>query len=251
MGGEIAKEPQTGLNFVFAYEESYGYVIDPSTLDYLNDLFAKYGYYYTNTINLNFKPEEKKAKIEPLMKTLRTNGIKEIGGLKVIKTEDYINGGFPLGANSAKVKAFETKQAIKAGATEIDMVVNIGALKDKDYATVLADMKAVKKAAKKVIVKCIMENCLLTKEEIIKACQLAVEAKLDFVKTSTGFSTGGATFGDVKIMSKVVKGQAQVKAAGGVRTYEDAMQMIENGATRLGTSGGVAIMEGNVHKEGY
>nr|WP_281254019.1 deoxyribose-phosphate aldolase [Mesoplasma corruscae] len=131
------------------------------------------------------------------------------------------------------------------------MVVNIGALIDGYYETVLNDMKAVKNAAGKQIVKCIMENCLLTKDQIIKACELAVQAKLDFVKTSTGFSTSGATFEDVKLMKETVGNNAQVKAAGGVRTYQDAIQMSENGATRLGTSGGVAIIKGEEHQKGY
>ncbi|ARU91616.1 deoxyribose-phosphate aldolase [Spiroplasma clarkii] len=159
--------------------------------------------------------------------------------------------GFPLGATTSAVKAFETSDAIKKGATEIDMVVNIGAIKDQDWDYVLNDMKAVKTAAGKTIVKCIMENCLLEKPEIVKACELAVQAGLDFVKTSTGFSTGGATFEDVKLMSQTVNGKAQVKAAGGVRTYDDAMKMIENGATRLGTSGGVAIVQKQDNNSSY
>ncbi|AHI52862.1 deoxyribose-phosphate aldolase [Spiroplasma culicicola] len=159
--------------------------------------------------------------------------------------------GFPLGANTSEVKAFETMDAIKKGATEIDMVVNIGAIKDQNWDLVLNDMKAVKKAAPNNTVKVIMENCLLEKEEIVKACQLAVEAGLEFVKTSTGFSTGGATFEDVKLMADTVKDKAQVKAAGGVRTFEDAQKMIENGATRLGTSGGVSIVKGQDNTSNY
>ncbi|WP_338984250.1 deoxyribose-phosphate aldolase [Spiroplasma endosymbiont of Diplazon laetatorius] len=159
--------------------------------------------------------------------------------------------GFPLGATTSEVKAFETKQAIKNGATEIDMVINIGAVKDANWDLVLNDMKAVKAAAPNNCVKVILENCLLTKEEITKCCELALEAKLEFVKTSTGFSTGGATFEDVALMKSIVKDNAKVKAAGGVRTYDDAMKMIENGADRLGTSGGVAIVKGEEHKNGY
>ncbi|KAJ3616136.1 hypothetical protein Zmor_012043 [Zophobas morio] len=112
-------------------------------------------------------------------------------------------------------------------------------------------MKAVKTAAGKNTVKVILENCLLSKEEITKACELAVEAGLEFVKTSTGFSTGGATFEDVALMKSVVGDKALVKAAGGVRTYDDAIKMIEAGASRLGTSGGVAIVKGEEHKNGY
>ncbi|QHX36641.1 deoxyribose-phosphate aldolase [Spiroplasma sp. BIUS-1] len=159
--------------------------------------------------------------------------------------------GFPLGATTSEVKAFETKQAIENGATEIDMVINIGAVKDANWDLVLNDMKAVKSAAPNNCVKVILENCLLTKEEITKCCELALEAKLEFVKTSTGFSTGGATFEDVALMKSVVKDNAKVKAAGGVRTFDDAMKMIENGADRLGTSGGVAIVQGQEHKNGY
>ncbi|AVN63491.1 deoxyribose-phosphate aldolase [Mesoplasma florum] len=159
--------------------------------------------------------------------------------------------GFPLGACTTATKAFEVCEAIKDGATEIDMVLNIGALKDKNYELVLEDMKAVKKAAGSHVVKCIMENCLLTKEEIIKACEIAVEAGLEFVKTSTGFSKSGATFEDVKLMKSVVKDSALVKAAGGVRTFEDAQKMIEAGADRLGTSGGVAIIKGEENKTSY
>ncbi|ASZ08881.1 deoxyribose-phosphate aldolase [Mesoplasma chauliocola] len=159
--------------------------------------------------------------------------------------------GFPLGACTTATKAFEVEQAIKDGADEIDMVLNIGALKDKNYELVLEDMKAVKKSAGDHVVKCIMENCLLTKEEIIKACELAVQAGLEFVKTSTGFSKSGATFDDVKLMKSVVKDKALVKAAGGVRTFEDAKKMIEAGADRLGTSGGVAIINGEENNASY
>ncbi len=159
--------------------------------------------------------------------------------------------GFPLGATTSEVKAFETKQAIENGASEIDMVINVGAVKDANWDLVLNDMVAVKKAAPNNCVKVILENCLLTQEEIIKCCELALKANLEFVKTSTGFSSGGATFKDVALMKSIVKDNAKVKAAGGVRTYDDAMQMIENGASRLGTSGGVAIVKGEEHKSGY
>ncbi|AHI53931.1 deoxyribose-phosphate aldolase [Spiroplasma sabaudiense Ar-1343] len=156
--------------------------------------------------------------------------------------------GFPLGANSKTVKAFETSEALKMGATEIDMVMNIGALKSQQFDVVLEDMKAVKAAAPNNVVKVILETCLLTQDEIIKACQLALEAKLDFVKTSTGFSTAGATLENVKLMKQTVKNQAKVKAAGGVRNLDDAIKMIEAGADRLGTSGGVQIVEGKINE---
>lgn len=150
--------------------------------------------------------------------------------------------GFPLGANTKEVKALETIDAIKNGADEIDMVINIGALKAKDYAVVKEDIQAVVEASKdKAIVKVIIESCLLTDEEKIKACELSMEAGAHFVKTSTGFSTGGATIEDVKLMKSVVGDNLEVKASGGVRDLESAKRMIEAGATRLGTSSGVKI----------
>ncbi|HWL22993.1 MAG TPA: deoxyribose-phosphate aldolase [Ureibacillus sp.] len=152
--------------------------------------------------------------------------------------------GFPLGATTSQVKAFETKDAIQNGATEIDMVINIGALKNKQYDVVLNDIKEVVTAANGTLVKVIIETCLLTDEEKVKACELSVEAGADFVKTSTGFSTGGATAEDVALMRKTVGPSIGVKASGGVRNLEDMKKMIESGATRIGASSGVAIMNG-------
>jgi len=152
--------------------------------------------------------------------------------------------GFPLGASTSEVKAFETKDAIAKGAGEIDMVLNIGALKGQDYDLVLNDMKAVVEAANGTLVKVIIETCLLTDEEKVKACELAVEAGVDYVKTSTGFSTGGATPEDVALMRKTVGPDLGVKASGGVRSLEDLKAMIEAGATRIGASSGVKIMQG-------
>lgn len=151
--------------------------------------------------------------------------------------------GFPLGANTSATKAFETKDAIASGADEIDMVMNIGALKDKNYDLVRDDVKAVVEAANGTLVKVILETCLLTEDEIKKACELCVEAKADFVKTSTGFSTRGATIEDVKIMKAAVQGKAKVKAAGGVRTHEDMVKIVEAGADRIGTSAGCSLVE--------
>ena len=151
--------------------------------------------------------------------------------------------GFPLGANTSAVKAFETKDAIANGADEIDMVMNIGALKDKNYNLVRDDVKAVVEAANGTLVKVILETCLLTEDEIKKACELCVEAKADYVKTSTGFSTRGATIEDVQIMKAAVQGKAKVKAAGGVRTYEDMVKIVEAGADRIGTSAGCSLVE--------
>ena len=160
--------------------------------------------------------------------------------------------GFPLGASTSAVKAFETQDAISNGATEIDMVINIGALKDKQDDTVYNDIKAVVDAASgKAIVKVIIETCLLTDEEKVRACELSVKAGADFVKTSTGFSTGGATVDDVALMRKTVGDQAGVKASGGVRSLEDMNRMIEAGATRIGASSGVKIMEGGTSSSSY
>ena len=151
--------------------------------------------------------------------------------------------GFPLGAMDSKSKAYEAKTAVLNGAEEVDMVINIGALKDKDYKYVTNDIKEIVEASKPAIVKVIIETCLLTDEEKIEACKCVLEAKAAFVKTSTGFSTNGATLEDVKLMKETVKDNCKVKAAGGIRTYEDAIKMIEAGADRLGCSAGIKIME--------
>ena len=150
--------------------------------------------------------------------------------------------GFPLGAMLTTAKAFEASESVKNGAQEVDMVINIGALKDKDYDAVKADIKAVVEASKGAIVKLIIETCLLTDEEKVKACELSVEAGADFVKTSTGFSTGGATAADVALMKKTVDGKAFVKASGGIRTPEDAKAMIDAGADRIGAGNGVVLL---------
>lgn len=152
--------------------------------------------------------------------------------------------GFPLGANTKESKAFETIDAIKKGAHEVDMVINIGALKDKNYDLVKEDIESVVKAADgKAIVKVIIETSLLTDDEKKMACQLSLEAKADFVKTSTGFSTGGATVDDVKLMKSVVGDNMEIKASGGVRDLDTAKAMIQAGATRLGTSSGIKIVK--------
>ena len=159
--------------------------------------------------------------------------------------------GFPLGANTSEVKAFEAKNAIENGADEIDMVINIGALKSKNLALVEEDIQAVVEASGDKLVKVIIETCLLTDDEKVVACQIAKEAGADFVKTSTGFSTGGATVEDVALMRQTVGPDMGVKASGGARSYEDALAFIEAGATRIGTSSGVAIMEGKVAHGDY
>lgn len=159
--------------------------------------------------------------------------------------------GFPLGATTSEVKAFETKNAIDNGAQEIDMVINIGALKNKEYEVVRDDIKAVVEAANGTLVKVIIETSLLTDEEKVKACELSVEAGADFVKTSTGFSTGGATAEDVALMRKTVGPELGVKASGGVRNLEDMKKMVEAGATRIGASSGVAIINGLTSDSNY
>ena len=150
--------------------------------------------------------------------------------------------GFPLGANTAEVKGFETRNAVENGATEIDMVINVGALKDKKYDVVFNDIKAVVDNAGGNLVKVIFETCLLTPEEIVKACELSVSAGADYVKTSTGFGKYGATVEDVALMRKTVGPNIGVKASGGVRTREDMLKMIEAGASRIGTSAGKTLM---------
>lgn len=152
--------------------------------------------------------------------------------------------GFPLGANTSAVKAFETKDAIANGAKEIDMVINVGALRTGDVATVEADIRAVVEAANGTTVKVIIETCYLTDAEKTTACQLAQKAGANFVKTSTGFGTGGATVADVALMDKTVGDTMEVKASGGIRDYATAMAMVEAGADRLGVSASMAILAG-------
>ncbi len=152
--------------------------------------------------------------------------------------------GFPLGANTTETKVFETKDAIQKGAQEIDMVINVAMLKDKDYNYIENEIKQIVLASKdKAIVKVILETCLLTDEEIIMASKLAKNAGADFVKTSTGFSTGGATVHDVALMRKTVGEDMGVKASGGIHTHEEAMAMINAGASRIGASAGVKLLK--------
>ncbi len=153
--------------------------------------------------------------------------------------------GFPLGASTTATKAFETEDAIKNGADEIDMVISIGQLKSGDYEAVQNDIAGVVAAAKdRALVKVILETCLLTDEEIVKACELAKAAGADFVKTSTGFSTGGADVKDVRLMRETVGPEMGVKASGGIHNEAQALAMVEAGASRLGTSASVAIISG-------
>ena len=171
----------------------------------------------------------------------------------VKKAKAFLNGtnvkvctviGFPHGANTTEVKTFEAKQAVQNGADEVDMVINIGALKDGNSAYVEKEISSIVQAVKgEALLKVIIETCLLTDREKEEACRLAEAAGADFVKTSTGFSTGGATIPDVKLMRKTVQPNIGVKASGGVRSYQDALNFIETGATRLGTSSGKKIVD--------
>ncbi|RMD51197.1 MAG: deoxyribose-phosphate aldolase [Ignavibacteria bacterium] len=161
--------------------------------------------------------------------------------------------GFPLGATTTETKRFEAEQALQQGAEEIDMVINVGRLKAGDYDYVFHDINQVVLAAKKynAVCKVILETALLTDEEKVKACLICKKAKADFVKTSTGFSKGGATAGDIALMRYVVGSAVGVKASGGVRTLEDAKKMIESGASRIGASASVKIMTGEKSDSGY
>jgi len=174
---------------------------------------------------------------------------KELEGSKV-KVCTVI--GFPLGETTTETKIFETRNAIKNGADEIDMVINIGAIKSGAWDIVKDDIRAVVEASKgSALVKVIIETCYLTEEEKVKACQIAKEVGADFVKTSTGFGTAGATVEDIKLMRETVGPDMGVKASGGVRSKDDAIQMIEAGATRIGASSGVAIVTGATGTSDY
>ncbi|WP_186440251.1 deoxyribose-phosphate aldolase [Bacillus licheniformis] len=209
------------------------------------------------------KPDTVKSEIEALCKEARVYGFASVCVnpcwvklcaelLKESEVKVCTVIGFPLGAASPETKAFETRQAIADGAGEVDMVINIGALKDRDTGTVEHDIRAVTDAADgKALVKVIIETSLLTDEEKRLACELAVKAGAEFVKTSTGFSGGGATVRDIKLMREAVGPDIGVKASGGVRDKESALAMIEAGATRIGASAGVSIVKGLTADEDY
>lgn len=176
-----------------------------------------------------------------------------VNGSHVAKAHELLRGsevktiavvGFPLGAATSRSKAFEAREAIKDGAHEIDMVINIGELKDRNYDFVLSDIKSVVEAARPHSVKVILETALLNNEQKTIACSLAKAAGAAFVKTSTGFASGGATVDDIILMRKIVGSDMGVKASGGIRTTEDALRMIQAGASRIGASSSVAIVEG-------
>lgn len=202
------------------------------------------------------KPETTKAQITQLCKEAKEYGFASVcvNPTWVKLAAELLAGsdvkvctviGFPLGANTSAVKAFEAKDAIANGAGEVDMVINIAALKDKEDALVESDIRAVVEAANGTLVKVIIETSLLSDEEKVRACKIAVKAGTDFVKTSTGFSTGGATKEDVALMRKTVGPTIGVKASGGVRTKQDVEDMVAAGATRIGASAGVAIVSGD------
>lgn len=153
--------------------------------------------------------------------------------------------GFPLGAMAKDAKVFEAKKAVSDGADEIDMVINIGRLKSKDYSYVEDEIRAIKEAIGEKVLKVIIETCLLNKDEKIRACELARSAGADFVKTSTGFSTGGATVADVKLMKETVGDDLKVKASGGIHTKDEALALIEAGADRIGASSSIDIVGEN------
>lgn len=159
--------------------------------------------------------------------------------------------GFPLGAMSTEAKVFEAKKAVEQGATEIDMVMNIGRLKSKNHVAVLKDISAVKRAIGSIPLKVILEISELSKNEIVKACEICIDAKADFVKTSTGFSKSGATLTAIKIMKKSVKNQLKIKASGGIRDAETALKYIEVGVHRIGASSGVAMMTNQTSLSSY
>lgn len=201
------------------------------------------------------KPEATKAQIEKLCGEAKEYDFKSVCvnphyvkyAKELLKESDVLVCtviGFPLGQNTTAIKVAETKDAIQNGADEIDMVINIGALKSKDEDYVLNEIKEIRKACKGKTLKVIIETCLLTDEEKITACKLSNEAGADFVKTSTGFSTHGATVEDVKLMRETVGEDMGVKASGGIRDRETALKMVEAGATRLGVSAGVEIVKG-------
>ena len=171
----------------------------------------------------------------------------------VKKAKEYVNEkmkvctviGFPNGYNTTDVKVFETSNAIQNGADEIDMVINIGMLKEKEYDAILNEINEIKKACGDKILKVIIETCLLTEEEKIKMCDIVSNSNGDFIKTSTGFSTAGATIEDIKLFKKHIKNDKKIKAAGGISSFEDAERFIEEGASRLGTSRLVKIEKSN------
>lgn len=218
---------------------------------------------YAKYIDHTFlKPEATSKEIDKLIAEAKQYGFKTIcvnsSWVSYAKKQLADSGvgitsviGFPLGAMSSEAKAFEAKQAIADGADEIDMVINIGKHLEGQYEYVLNDIKAVKAACGKNVLKVIIETALLTEEQAKEATRITLNSGAEFVKTSTGFSTRGATFDDIKLMKEIVGDKIQIKAAGGVKSFADMLKMIELGATRIGTSSGVKLLEGQGTGEGY
>ena len=211
-----------------------------------------YAKYIDHTL---LKPESTRAQIDKIIEEAREFNFKSVclnpthvkyAAEKLKDTEVLVCTviGFPLGASTTETKMFEVEDAVKNGASELDMVINVGALKDGRYEDVQKDIESVVGAANGKTVKVIIETCLLTDEEIVKASELSKAAGANFVKTSTGFSGGGATPEDVKLMKDTVGDDLEVKASGGVRNLEDFNKMLEAGATRIGASAGVQIIQG-------
>ena len=200
------------------------------------------------------KPDASIASIEKLCNEAKDYDFKSVcvNTCNIPLAKKYLEGsdvlvctviGFPLGAMSTEAKVFETKDALENGADEVDMVINIGRLKDNDLDYCTKEIKAIKDTCGDKTLKVIIETCLLTDEEKVNACKCILDAGADFVKTSTGFSTGGATFEDVKLLKQTVGDNCYIKAAGGVKSHEDMLKMIELGANRIGTSSGTKLIE--------
>ena len=213
---------------------------DINVADYIDHTLLK----PNSTVEMIDKLCEEAKKYNFCSVCVNTSNLKRVNEiLDGSKVKKCVVVGFPLGACSTETKAFETNWAIENGADEIDMVINIGYLKSEKYNDVYEDIRAVVNASGNSIVKVIIETCLLSDEEKVIACVLAKEAGANFVKTSTGFSTGGATIEDIQLMKFVVGEELYVKASGGVRSYEDSINMIVAGADRIGTSSGIKILE--------
>lgn len=214
-------------------------------------MLNKYCKYIDNTL---LSPQATETQIKTLCKESRKYGFASVcvnpcfvklvnKQLKGSKVKTCVVIGFPLGANTTETKVFEAKDAIKNGAQELDMVVNIGKVKENNYEYITKEIAAIKKVCGNKILKVIIETCLLTNKEKVVLCKCIKQAKADFVKTSTGFSTGGATVADIKLLKKSVGNTLLIKASGGIKTREDMIKMIKAGANRIGTSRGSILVK--------
>ncbi len=235
---EVLKEVGSGTTVVQKKDGNY----DPSYAKYIDHTVLKPDT-MTSTVK-RFCDEAKEWKFASVcVNPIHVKYVSEQLAGTGVKTCCVI--GFPLGANTPFVKAVETMEAVKNGAEEVDMVINVGALKDKNYNLVYEDIKGVVDAAHpKALVKVIIETCLLTDEEKVRACELAKQAKADFVKTSTGFGSGGATVEDIRLMKRTVGDSMMVKASTGINDRKTCDQMLNAGAVRMGTSKGIKIVMG-------